>query len=430
MKARHLFHAVLIILWIGLSANAQETILNRLAALQDVVKVEALQSSVFKEKYLLWVRQQVDWEGRQAGVFLQRVIVGHVGTDRPTVIVTEGYGAKYALRETYTDEVSSFLQANTVVVEHRYFLESQPDTLNWTYLTTKNAAADLHHVRSLLASLYPHEWVSTGISKGGQTALLYRTWFPDDVVFSVPYVAPLNRAPEDGRHEEFLRNVGTRWERNRIRTFLNEVLERRPVMVERLRDYALQEGLTFRITWEQLLDFCVLEYPFAFWQWGRQAEAIPARSTDDETLFNHLVSVAGPDYFAAERGMEPFFVQAATEMGYYGYDTQGLHGLSFPHAEGYLTHVMLPDSLGKTLSFNQAAMYDTVYRFLQLNDPRIIFIYGEVDPWSATRVPDFPDKNNRLLFIAPRGDHSTRIRSLPPKARKKVLAAFRTWLDQ
>jgi hypothetical protein len=430
MKTRQLFYAVLVVLGAGFTSNAQETILNRLTALGDVVKVETLQSSVFKEKYLLWVRQQVDWEGRQAGVFLQRVIVGHIGTDRPTVIVTEGYGAKYALREGYTDEVSSLLEANTVVVEHRYFLESCPDTLNWTYLTTKNAANDLHHVRTLLADLYSAAWISTGISKGGQTALLYRTWFPDDVIFSVPYVAPLNRAPEDGRHEEFLRKVGTRWERNRIRGFLNEVLERRPAMVECLKAYTLKEGLTFRINWDELLDFCVLEYPFAFWQWGKQAESIPARNADDETLFNHLMNVAGADYFAADRGMEPFFVQAATEMGYYGYDTEGLHGLSFPHAEGYLTHVMLPDSLGKTLTFDQAAMYDTVYRFLERNDPKIMFIYGEVDPWSATRVPDFPAKANRLLFIAPRGDHSTRIRTLPPKVKKKALASFRAWLSQ
>ncbi|MDR3129255.1 MAG: aminopeptidase [Tannerellaceae bacterium] len=429
MKVRQLFQAVLIILWTGFVANAQETLLSRLAALGDVVKVEPLQSTTFKEKYLLWVRQQVDWEGRQVGIFLQRVIVGHVGTERPTVIVTEGYGANYALQEAYSDEVSTLLDANTIVVEHRYFLKSCPDTLNWTYLTTKNAANDLHHVRTLLAGLYPASWISTGISKGGQTALLYRTWFPEDVVFSVSYVAPLNRAPEDGRHEDFLRKVGTRWERNRIHKFRNQILARRPAMIEHLKAYASQKGLVFRITWDGLLDFCVLEYPFAFWQWGKHAESIPAKSADDETLFNHLMNVADADYFAAGQGMEPFFFQAATEMGYYGYDTEGLHGLSFPHCENYLTHVMLPDSIGKTLSFDRAAMYDTVYRYLECNDPKIMFIYGEVDPWSASRIPDFPAKANRLLFIAPRGDHSTRIRTLPPKDRKKVLASFQTWLS-
>ncbi|MDR2791643.1 MAG: aminopeptidase [Tannerellaceae bacterium] len=390
MRRRRL-QGALLLLWLCLSGDAfaQTAFADRLAALEGVVSVDTLPNTVFGEKYLLRIRQEVDWEGRGAGTFLQRVIVGHIGADRPTVIVTEGYGAKYALREGYADEVATLLEANTVVVEHRYFLESRPDSLDWRYLTTRNAAADLHHVRTLLNRLYPEAWVSTGISKGGQTTLLYRTWYPDDVVASVPYVAPLNCAVEDGRHEDFLRRVGTRWERNRIKAFRNEVLERRPAMVERLKAYAADKELTFRITWDEVLDYCLLEYPFAFWQWGKQAEGIPARSADDETVFNHLMNVVGADYFAADTAMIPFFVQAATEMGYYGYDTEGLTGLSIPHAEGYLPRVMLPDSIADGLNFSAAAMYDTVYRFLENNDPRMILVYGEVDPWSAARVPDF-----------------------------------------
>ena len=33
--------------------------------------------------------------------------------------------------------------------------------------------------------------------------MFYRTYFPDDVDISVPYVAPLNQSLEDGRHEPF-----------------------------------------------------------------------------------------------------------------------------------------------------------------------------------------------------------------------------------
>ena len=46
-----------------------------------------------------------------------------------------------------------------------------------------------------------------GDQQGGQTSLLYRVFFPDDVDVSVPYVAPLCYAREDGRHEPFLRRV-------------------------------------------------------------------------------------------------------------------------------------------------------------------------------------------------------------------------------
>ena len=40
--------------------------------------------------------------------------------------------------------------------------------------------------------------------QGGQTALLYRTFYPDDVDVSVPYVS-LCYGTEDGRHEPFLK---------------------------------------------------------------------------------------------------------------------------------------------------------------------------------------------------------------------------------
>lgn len=35
---------------------------------------------------------------------------------------------------------------------------------------------DLHAVRNAFKSIYPGKWIATGISKGGQTTLLYRTF--------------------------------------------------------------------------------------------------------------------------------------------------------------------------------------------------------------------------------------------------------------
>lgn len=49
------------------------------------------------------------------GSFRQRVIVSHVGFDRPTVIVTEGYGAAYALNPKYREELSELLDANMIL---------------------------------------------------------------------------------------------------------------------------------------------------------------------------------------------------------------------------------------------------------------------------------------------------------------------------
>lgn len=69
----------------------------KLAALKGISGIEKLQSDYYPEKYVVRITQQVDPKDPAAGTFTQRVIVGHVGYDRPTIMVTEGYGAAYAL---------------------------------------------------------------------------------------------------------------------------------------------------------------------------------------------------------------------------------------------------------------------------------------------------------------------------------------------
>ena len=107
----------------------------KLAALKGISGIEKLQSDYYPEKYVVRITQQVDPKDPAAGTFTQRVIVGHVGYDRPTIIVTEGYGAAYALNPKYQEELSKLLNANLVFVEYRYFLESTPEPKNWDYLT-------------------------------------------------------------------------------------------------------------------------------------------------------------------------------------------------------------------------------------------------------------------------------------------------------
>lgn len=147
-----------------------------------------LESTRFSEKYVTYFTQPLDHRRPEKGSFRQRVIVSHVGFDRPTVIVTEGYGAAYALNPKYREELSELLDANMIFVEYRYFLESTPEPKDWQYLTAENSADDLHAVRNAFKSIYPGKWIATASARAGQTTLLYRTFYPDDVDISVPYV--------------------------------------------------------------------------------------------------------------------------------------------------------------------------------------------------------------------------------------------------
>ena len=417
--------------WVLAAWAAPDGLKEKLAALEGVSDIEKLETELYPEKYLVRLTQQVDPKNPAAGTFKQRVVVCHVGYDRPTVLVTEGYGGDYALNPKYQEELSKLFNTNVVFVEYRYFLESTPEPKNWDYLTAENSAYDLHHVVSTFKNIYnQHKWISTGISKGGQTTTLFRAFFPDDVNFSVPYVAPLNYGIEDGRHELFLLRVGTAEERQKIHDFQVEVLKRRATIVPMLTEYTQKKGYEFRVPMDEILDLAVLEYPFAMWQWGTPVSTIPDLKSDDQTIFDHLMKISEPSYFAEGQAFISFNVQAQRELGYYGYDIEPLRPyLSIQSAKGYLNRIMLPKELVNKVDF-RPALYNKVYNFLKDNDPKMIFIYGEIDPWSATRVPDFPGKKNEQIYIQPRGSHKARISNMPEDMKKQIMDQINAWLNE
>lgn len=410
------------------SLFAQESFLDKLKKDPSITEVQALQSNGFSEKYVMFVTHPLDYNHPEKGSFRQRVIVGHVGYDRPTVIVTEGYGAEYALNPNYREELSKLLNANMIFVEHRYFLKSTPEPLDWQYLTAENSAKDLHSVRSILGQLYQGKWISTGISKGGQTALLYRAFYPDDVYVTVPYVAPLCYGLEDGRHEPFINSVSTKEDRQKVQDFQLEALKRKTALLPSFEKYCASNELSFRIPLNEVYDYCVLEYSFSIWQWGTPMSDIPNTNVADETILNHLIAICDPSYFAIGGANTSFFVQAARELGYYGYDIKPFKKyLSIKSSKDYLRRLMLPDEL-KNVRFDEKLSRKIVL-FLKKNDPRMIFIYGQNDPWTSAGVTWLKGKKNVHVFIQPNGSHLARIATLPEKDREKVISLINEWLE-
>lgn len=408
-----------------LYAGELDTALLRLPGL---TRLDTLTPGEFKEKYVCFFRQPLDHRHPEKGAFEQRVVVCHAGFDRPTVFVTEGYGGAYALNPQYREELSRLFDANVVLTEHRYFLESTPVPADWQYLTAENSAADLHRIYETLHPVYPGKWMSTGISKGGQTTLIYRTYYPGDMAFSVAYVAPLCRAVEDGRHELFFRHIGTPAVRKKVYAFQLDLLKRREALMPFFETYCRERKLTFRLPLHEVYDYCVLEYAFAFWQWGTPGAAIPGKKASLRDRFDHFVAVSDPAYFAKDQPNLPFFIQAARELGYYGYDTAPFAGyLSIPDSRGYLQRLLLPE--GRSVPF-EPDLHDGIVRFLEENDPKLICIYGGNDPWTAAAIPDMPHKHNRLILIQPGGSHLTRIGTLPEKLRKKAVEHITEWLAE
>ena len=431
MKHSKILYLLGLLCLLSLSAVAQTTLQEKLKTISLITEIKPLESKEFAEKYVTYFTQPLDHDRPELGSFRQRVIISHIGFDRPTVIVTEGYGAGYALSPRYREELSKMFNTNMVFVEYRYFLESTPNPRDWQYLTAESSADDLHAVRQALKDIYPNKWIATGISKGGQTAMLYRTFYPNDVDITVPYVGPLCYGVEDGRHEPFLRQVGTEDERRKIEDFQLEVLKRKSTLLPRFEKHCQEKKYEFNASIEEIYDYSVLEYSFAFWQWGTPVSTIPANNASDDEIYKHFMAISEPSYFAKGGGNESFFVQAARELGYYGYDIRPFKKyLSITSSKGYLKKLMLPDD-AKDIKFDKT-LSKKITKFLKKNDPKMIFVYGEIDPWSAAATTwlNTDKKENVHIFVEPRGSHLARINTLPKEMKQKAISILKKWLEE
>lgn len=395
----------------------------RFETLPGIDSVCDLVSAEYPEKYVMRIRQEVDPLGHHAGSFEQRIVVCHVGWDRPTVMVTDGYDCDFSLKEHYTDEVAQILGANIVAVQYRYFKESTPHPTQWRYLTMENACHDLHHIRETLGRLYKGSWAATGISKGGQTALSYRVWYPGDVKLTVPYVAPLCKSDEDHRLADFIQNeVAIPESRAAVRNFQVVALQRREALMPAFSQYCKAHGYTFRIPMNEVYDYCVLELAFAFWQWGMPVLDLSTQAANDSTVLHTLTDYVDPGYFSLQSSYQPFIMQACTDLGYYSYDIRPFKPwISLKTTRRYMERVMLPEG-NDTLRYTKA-LYRRTLRFLRHNDPQMVFIYGEIDPWSSIgirRMPLLAHKKHIRVYTLSGGSHKTRIANFPRQTREEI----------
>ena len=423
MRNRFLFA---LLIFLPLFSQAQfSSIEQRLYELPDVLFKSIDAPEGFESAYELHIKQPIDHENPEKGFFYQRAFLSHRSFDAPMVLAAEGY--MRSSNRMY--ELTNYLDANQVNIEHRYFGTSSPDSLDYTYLNLKQVAADLHHIRTLLGEIYKEPWVSTGISKGGQTAIFYRYYYPDDVAAAVPYVAPLNLDLADERIYDFLANVGTEACRNDILAFQKRMLKNRDAVLPLLRWHAKGAGMKFTyLTIEEAFEYAVLEYSFSFWQLGHDCGTIPGEDADLETLLSHFVDVVGLGFYsdASMTGYASHYWQAGDEMGYYGFDTKPFKGLLKALTMEEPSAIFMPNKAPKNFD---PAFVKSVYNWTQRDANEMIYIYGAIDTWTATGVP-VSDKVDAKWFVIDGKDHgSARIRNMSDTDRATLLDTLEKWMD-
>lgn len=418
--------SILAILLISSSVFAQVTPLEAaLFELPDVIFKKIDTPDGYKAAFELQIKQAIDHNHPENGYFYQRAYLSHRGFDRPTVMCTEGYTR--AKNRIY--ELTNLVQGNQIDIEHRYFGESMPSkTGTFTHLNLEQATADLHHINEVFRQIYSGKWISTGISKGGQTTIFYRYFYPEDVDVSVPYVAPLNLELKEKRIYSFLDTVGTKECREAIHKIQIRLLKERKTVLPLLKWHSKGAGLEFTyLDFEQAFEYSILEYPFSFWQLGHNCEDIPADNAPIEEIMDHFLTVSGLAFFA-DAGMTSYashYYQAGSEMGYYGYEIDDLKGL-ITALKDEPSAIFMPNKVPTTFD---GKLVNAVAKWLPAQGDRFIYINGDSDTWSATAVRPYEGKDAIWFFLAGKDHGAARIRNMNVSEKALLVDKLEGWLD-
>lgn len=403
-------------------AQQADPLADTLAAIPGVKTVEKLAASEEGiSNWLIMFEQPIDHENPWRGSFTQRMFLTHRDSAAPMVMITDGYNVDLNIRY----ELTNYLGANQLYIEHRYFGQSAPEKLDWQYLTIEQAAEDHHAIRTAFGSVYGDKWISTGISKGGQTALYYKYFYPQDVTATVAYVAPIALAQEDGRIWEFLAEVGSEECREEIAGFQRRVLENREAMLAFLKEFEEKYKQEFLLGREATLEIIVAEYPFSFWQFYKGlCGKHPGQEATAKELYDHLRKSV-PFFLYTKKswtGLQPAFYQFVTQIGYYGFEVDHLGDL-IKHREMIDNRHFGPP--GVELKYDGTLVHK-MHPWLETRAQNVIYIYGALDTWSACAISPASSTNSFAVYQAD-GNHGTRIGSLTPEDRKRILDALAGW---
>jgi hypothetical protein len=385
----------------------------------EITEMEA--KDHFTKAFQIVLDEPLDHENYAAGTFKHYVYLSHIDTKMPTVLITEGYDAK---PRTY--ELSKIFKGNQVQVEYRFYGKSRPDTIPWQYLKNNQAIEDYHNLVTKLKRLYTGKWISTGISKGGETVLIYKSKYPWDVNVSVPYVAPLINALEDNRTEEHIKTIGNDSCRVKIAEFQRAVLKNRETVLSEIANYATANKMSFKeLSPEEALEYAVLEFPFSFWQWGGNCNDIPTENASAKSMFNYINEIVGIGFYNDQtfNDLLPSYYQHLTELGYYGFDTTPVQDL-LKIVHHPTNKRFAPKNVDLTYSPNYI---NEVRDFVENKGNKILYIYGEYDTWGAC-APSPKAHVNALKMILKEGSHKTRIKDFSAADQKLIYDKLQNWL--
>ena len=262
------------------------------------------------------------------------------------------------------------------------------------------------------------------------TAIYHRRFYPHDVEGTIAYVAPDGHGQLDARFARFLSQAGPDSCRRAFVALQRQALRRRAELVPLIEQRAEERGFTFhRLAGgaHEALDIVVTQAWAMIWLYSDESacEQLPAPNATAPELFTYFT-----DTFAlaniTDASIEaylPYYYHAGTELGFGELWTRPLREFLRHDPNDY--RAFMPE--GFEVHVDPSVMQD-VRTWVETQSRQLMLIYGENDPYSAMAytLPQ-SDRRQTSSYIAPGGNHLTRLSNLAPEDRDRALRTLERW---
>ena len=419
-----------------ITVDPQLDLADQLRALPDVASVveSATPPLPGTRFFVLGFDQPVDHCNPAGPRFTQQVTLLYRDAAAPTVLFTTGYNIATGQGPV---GLTRLLTANQVALEHRFFEESVPESMDWSKLDIFQAATDQHRVSRNLQALLGGRWLNTGTSKGGMTAVYHRAFYPDDVDATVAYGAPISFSRSDPGFASHLDQIGPPDCRSAMKAFQHALLAARAEAEPLMAASAAAAGDAYTIlgadaasALDRAFEIAVLEVHFALWAYLDESwcAAIPPPTASAAELFAFMDAVyEGTEQWVGDAALAfyaPYYYQSATQLGGPAYPEAHLLDLVGPAGIGDVPEIYAP--LGVPKPWDGQAMVD-VDAWVRGRGERMMFVYGERDPWGGGQFTPDPDLD-AVKYIAPLANHGASVAALSDADRADAAARLSAWM--
>jgi len=415
----------------GTNEEKPISFLEQLNGLDRVTALKAVSPITGYDLYKLTFQQLTDHNDITSPTFEQRVRILIKETDAPVVMQTLGYSMA-GVERVKLDELTLYLNANVVEVEHRYFDDSIPVDVDWTTMTIDQAATDHHKIIEQLTKILPNKWIATGVSKGGMTASYLKRFYPDDIAGVIAFASPISLTMWDERFSEYSLSVVNADCANKYKVFQQQALQRIDELVPLLESWASDNSVTvssfgYDASARLQADIALSWINSGSYYSDMLCEYLPLEDDDTAIYFEFLYQLSGFQ-FMTDEGLSwwlPYHMQSAMELGNFAVPLSHIETLLSFDVKDFKINM-----IGTPMPLFQPEVMEDIYQWAQFQATDMIFIYGEQDIFTGGAYPITTDESRRLQLHIEPGLHGIKIADLSVDAQQQIFSAVDSWISQ